>query len=174
MLNNYGVHYLDQVCYAAGFDFECEYCSLRRINSTGDAEDCFKVIMRNSGDVTAEVEVSQSCAFHANEWHLEGNMGTAFYSAASKTWQIRYIVPGQLKDLTTQSTLAADNRQYPHDTIVWNENFTFSDQPDPEFYDNLLGYLNDTAAPLVKISETRKIMELIADARKFDEKNHVN
>ena len=29
MLNNYGVHFLDQLCYTAGFDFECECLSLR-------------------------------------------------------------------------------------------------------------------------------------------------
>ena len=169
MLNNYGVHYLDQLCFTAGFDFECEYCELRKVNAAGDAEDCFHIILRNAAGVTGEVEVSQSCAFPINDWLLEGNRGTAMYSSLTKTWQIRYFLPGELKEACMQTTLAADGRLYPRDQIEWHENFEFTIPQEPDFYDNLCGYLRGENPPLVKIGQTEKIMRLLDEARKLDE-----
>ena len=173
MLNNYGVHYLDQLCYTAGFDFACEYCALRRVNSVGDAEDCLRVILRNPDGVTGEVEISQSCAFPTNEWLLEGNLGTAMYSSLTKSWRIRYVRPDQLQATSMQNTLAAVDRRYPHDRVEWNEEFDFTAPPEPDFYDNLYDYLAGTAPALVKTEETRAIMALLARARELDGERHV-
>ena len=64
MLNNYGVHYMDQACFAAGsFAVKCEYCELRRINALGDAEDFVKVILRNQDNVKRKFRVHFNVGF---------------------------------------------------------------------------------------------------------------
>ena len=170
MLNNYGVHYMDQACFAAGsFAVKCEYCELRRINALGDAEDFVKVILRNQdNDMAVEVEISQSCSFPCNQWHIEGEYGTAFYSSDTREWQIRYADPADFAEKTLLSDLAANGRQYPRDQVQWSENFHFSGEEPQEFYDNLYRFLTAGGEPIVKISETVKIIEMLDAARKAD------
>ncbi len=167
MLNNYGVHYIDQVCFALGnFEFNCEYCDLRCINTLGDAEDFVKVIMREN-DLSVEVEISQSCAFPTNEWFIEGDLGTAKYSSLTRNWEIRYTGHDKLVQRTMQKTLAADGRRYPSDRVDWQTGFVFPDYDTAGFYDNLRVSFYCGAEPLVKTDESRKVLALLDNARKI-------
>ena len=174
MLNNYGVHYIDQVCFALGnFEFKCEYCDLRCINTLGDAEDFVKVILREN-DLTVEVEISQSCAFPTNEWFIEGDLGTAKYSSLTRTWEIRYTEPGKLAQRTMQKTLAADGRRYPGDRVDWQTDFEFTDSETAGFYDNLAASFYCGNEPLVKTAESRQVLLLLDNARKISDRGQDN
>jgi predicted dehydrogenase len=169
MLNNYGVHYIDQLFHVIDFDFNCEYCDLRRIASLGDADDFFKIILRNPENILAEVEVSQTCAFVVNDWVIEGEYGAAYLSLLEPQWKIRFINSGELQPVKLQRTLAADDRRYPYEKISWQEDFQPSeDKPAVDFYDNLYDYLLFDKPPFVKINETRKVMEIIDQARNLN------
>ena len=168
MLNNYGVHYIDQICSVTNFDYRCEYCELKRINSLGDAEDFVKVILSGNDGLTAEVEISQSCAFPVNQWHIEGAYGTARYSSETGSWQLRYLDPASLGDIELQNDLAANGRLYPCEKLDWKEDFALPAAETEDFYDNLYHYLTGTGEPLVKVSESYAVIKLIDCARKLN------
>lgn len=168
MLNNYGVHFVDQVCSVTGFDYKCEYCDLKRINSLGDAEDFVRIILRRPSGATAEVEISQSCSLPVDQWHIEGEFGTAYYTSETGSWQVRYADPAKLQDLELQDGMAATGRLYSTETIQWQEDFDLTVPEGISFYDNLVEYLLHDGEPLVKTSEVRAILQLLADARKLN------
>ena len=165
MLNNYGAHYIDQLLYITGLPADYEYSELKNLVSQGDADDFFKLVLKNPDGILMEIEVNQVSAFEKDEWTICGINGTARWSSNTRNWQIKYFKPDALPSISLQTTLAALNRQYPHENIPWQETgCTFDVPPQQNFYDNCYSYFALNQAPLVDLSETRQVMAIIDKA----------
>lgn len=165
MLNNYGAHYIDQLLYITGLTAGCEYSELKNLVSQGDADDFVKLILKNSDGILMDIEVNQVSAFEKNEWIISGVNGTARWDSEKKKWQIKYLKPNTLPAISLQTTLAALNREYPHEEIQWQEtDCTFNIQAQQSFYDNCYAYFTLNQAPLVDLNETRQVMAIIDKA----------
>ena len=165
MLNNYGAHYIDQLIYVTGLSANCEYSELKNLVSSGDADDFVKLILKNSAGTMMDIEVNQASSFQENQWMIFGKYGAARWTE-SGDWQIKYYKPESLRSMPLQDSLAALNRKYPNEKIRWHEcGFDLKLSPVQNFYENSYSYFAENREPLVKVSETRHVMQIIEQAQ---------
>ena len=162
MLNNYGVHYLDQLLSLTDFAPICKLnCALRTVVSLGDANDMVKAVLENKNGVILDLDINMATSFPLKSWQVFGQYGTIVQE--DKSWSIRYVKPETLQGLHVQVGLAAENRQYvTEEKIEWQElNIKFDEYEAIDFYEKLYDYFVLDKEAYVPLSQTREVLSLI-------------
>lgn len=168
MLNNYGAHHIDQCLYIAGSKAKRIACALRTIASLGDADDVVKTVIETENGIIIDIDINMAMPFPTVEWQVLGKFGSA--SLDSKGWNVRYFRPEELHNVEIQQGLAASDRRYGSgEDIPWHDEFfPVSDFRAVDFYEKCYAYYALDEAPFVPIAETREVMRVIYECRKYN------
>ncbi len=173
MLNNYGAHFIDQFMYLFGqAPYRPASCELRRVVSSGDADDVAKITLVSGNGVIGEIDINMASVINDNSWTVWGSRGAAVLK--SDAWQVTYIRPEDIPALPLQGTLAAQGRQYAAEAPLPRQEQLFSlpGKNDGVFYDYLYDYLALRRPPFVPVEHTLELMRINAACRELAERNH--
>lgn len=93
LLNNWGPHLIDHALQFLDYKVKDVWSELKHLCAMGDAEDAFKVIMRNYDGLTVDIEVMGGCAFTGNAYEIYGDRGALMIDSGEKDIKLNYIEP---------------------------------------------------------------------------------
>ncbi|HEY3378827.1 MAG TPA: Gfo/Idh/MocA family oxidoreductase [Armatimonadota bacterium] len=165
MLNNWGVHLLDQALQLLEYRVDAMHCDARLTVSAGDAEDQVLVTLRGAFPVS--VEMFSACAIPQPEWLVVGSYGTLV--GDRERLRCRYCVSEDLAPLPLAADIPAfADYIFPEEDIAWREE-QIELPPSPtlanDFYARLYPALCGEAPLPVTAEESRAVLELIARCR---------
>jgi len=169
MLNNYGAHMIDQLLYLTGSKAATIACHLRSIASLGDADDVVSLLMEMENGVVCSLDINMAIVQHLPSWYIMGKRGTAIFDDEQQVFNLRYYIEDELGDLQLKPYLASDERRYDNlDRIPWHEaQVAVADFLKLDFYDRVYAYFALDEQPFVPIQETREVMRVIWECRKY-------
>lgn len=161
MLLNYGAHDIDQLFYLGKNDTALSVRSeLKRILSLGDAEDFVHALIRGRSGMLYELYINMAQALNQPQMTLYGDRGTAELGLDDQ-WCMRWCPVEEMPTRELQSSLAAQQRRYPSDTLPWrDETFPLSED-DFDYYKACHEYFALGQEALVPFSETLEVMRTI-------------
>ena len=172
MLNNYGAHGLDFMLHIAGEPIKRVAAHLRRVASFGDADDVVKTVLETESGVILDMDINMASAAELPSLIVFGTNGTITEDAEGTGLQARYFDPAELPEQRADESLAARDRQYMHTTapkVTWQEEFAkYADHAPVTFYDKVHEYFAQDKPPFVPIEETRELMRVMDECRKYD------
>ena len=117
-LNNTGSHFMDQALLLFGSAQPEIFCHLERTLTSGDAEDHCKVILQAPDAPMIDMEISRSCAYGQDLWHVIGTRGGLSGTASQLSWKT--------VDFSTMPPRPVDrnptsDRSYNSEQLTWQE-----------------------------------------------------
>ena len=123
MLNNYGVHYIDQLMYLTGFEaVTSAHCHLFAAATRGDADDVVKAWLQLESGLLLDLEINEASALlpgaHSatdrsdHEVQIFGRYGTAMLTEDGTAFRLRFFNPAEAAPLELFTDLAAPDRDY--------------------------------------------------------------
>lgn len=169
MLNNYGAHYLDQLLYVAQDRPRRAAAHLRAIATLGDADDVVKVVVETERGLILDLDINTATTAALPEWIAMGKYGSIEFRPAEKRFRIVSCDAAALAPGAASEGLAAADRKYPGNAkIAWREEFVpLSDYADVDFYQKVYEYVALDQPAFVPIDETRTLMALLDDCRRY-------
>ena len=170
MLNNYGAHYIDQFYNVFGTgEMDVKGCLMQRTVGIGDAEDLVNVLLMDKSEVSFNLEINLGSAERVNAWDVCGTLGCAHWDSNLDHWQLTYVKPGTLNEMSMQTTLAAQNRSYSLEgDIPWiKEKVMLADAGIIGYYDKIYQYVVENKTPFVPLTETMTVMRTMDKCRKI-------
>jgi scyllo-inositol 2-dehydrogenase (NADP+) len=166
LLNNNGVHLLDQVLQLLDSPAKEVWGDLKQIITPGDADDQVKVVVRGETGMVVEVELSYACALPLPAWIVMGSRGTLI--SDGKTSRIRYTKARKLPKMkATDSHMVATRSYAAVETIEFEEEQVPSSlEPKRTFYDYLHDSIRKGKPLFVTPDSVRQVMWVIQQARK--------
>lgn len=167
LLNNHGVHMLDQIIHLLGSPVTQVWGDLQQIASAGDVEDHVKVLLRTESGCTADLEVStaQKIDPPLPAWIVCGSLGTLV--VRDKTARILSLNPADLAPLEAEDRPAPDRKYYAQTELPWNDRSLPVESADKsDFYDSVTATLRHGAPMLITPQSVRELMRVLALARK--------
>ena len=168
MLNNYGMHFVDQLLYLSGSRARRIACALRMIASLGDADDVVKVMIETENGMILDLDINMASAHPIPPWLVLGERGSALLNEEQGAWEVRFFRQEQLADVPIQEGLAAYDRRYGSGEIIpWQEaSFALADFETIDFYQKCYEFFALDGEPFVPISESREVMRVLDVCRK--------
>ncbi|MEM1165342.1 MAG: Gfo/Idh/MocA family oxidoreductase [Planctomycetota bacterium] len=133
-LFNNGTHLLDQAMAMLG-DAEPElFLDLRRGLSLGDADEHLKLVLREPGGPTIDIEYTNASAFEHDRWHIMGTHGGLRGTQTELEWRVADWSRMPERELELGP---ARDRKYPTDEVVWIERRWAEPAEEPHPYELL-------------------------------------
>ncbi|AHF90716.1 oxidoreductase [Opitutaceae bacterium TAV5] len=107
-------HLLDQTLQLIGVPTRDVWSSLRRVLTSGDADDHLRIMLTGASGISGEIEISNIVAQDGSYCVLYGDRGTLTYGQDQKQIRLRYLHP------EFQWTAAAANAETPQPGQRWN------------------------------------------------------
>ncbi len=165
MLANYGSHYLDQMLDLAGSRIRRLFCRLARLATLGDADDAVKLVFETDNGVLGDLEINMGSALSPFRMEVYGSCGAL--RLEQNAWFVRRFDPNSLPPKNLDSRLASPNRQYPADTISWQEETVPVDETKAvDLYADFAEAIRTHRPPFVLPEETLRVMETLEKARR--------
>lgn len=117
-LNNTGPHFMDQMLELIGPGEPEIFCHMDNALSSGDAEDCVKVILRMPGRPLVELEISKANAYPHKLWTVMGTSGSLTGGGAELTWKYVDFTKMPARPVETTST---PGREYNREKLEFTE-----------------------------------------------------
>lgn len=166
LLNNNGVHLLDQVCQLLDSPVVDVWGDLKQIVNPGDADDHVKVVVRAKSGMVAEVENTYACALPLPTWTVMGSRGTLV--SDGKKARIKYTKARKLPKMKVIDSHMVATRKYGSGETIQFEEKTLPTPPAPKrnFYDYLYDSIRKGKPLFVTPESVRQVMWVIQQARK--------
>ena len=122
LLSNWGPHLIDQGLQLMGAPVTTVWADLRHLTSMGDADDCFKIILRGANNRIVEIGASEGAAIGAPYCVVYGNMGTLVTSEDRNEIRVRYVdrESNESLEMASSETPATD-LPYTDSSILWHD-----------------------------------------------------
>jgi predicted dehydrogenase len=166
LLNNNGVHLIDQTCQLLDSPVKEVFGDLQQIINPGDADDHVKVVIRAESGMTADVELSYACALPMPAWVVMGSRGTLV--SDGQTSKLRYTKAKKLPKMK-----AIDSHMVATRTYGSGEKIEFEEKSMPSratskrsFYDYLYDSIRKGKPLFVTPESVRQTMYVLQQARK--------
>jgi len=167
MLNNWGVHLIDQALILLDYKVEEIFSDLRLTVSAGDAEDQVKIILRGK-EFLFDIEITSCCTYHQPDWLVMGKYGTLV--ADARKLRLKYCDPAHLPALPKLEEIAPfSDYRYPSEEITWKEEereISGCEDPSKIFYDRLYATLREGQPLAIKPEEVRMVLEVIESCKR--------
>jgi len=164
MLCNYGAHYIDQMLYLSQSEIVDFQCRTQKILSLGDAEDVVHILMKTKSGLVLDIDINQATP-NPDSTAIFGSLGSAsiFTEEDGKQYfLLKYCDPAEMEEKKVSDNLAAANRKYPSEKIVWHtETMPLDDYPEKDFYAACQTYFLEDGPTPVPLEQTLRVMELI-------------
>jgi len=172
MMYDWGVHLIDQILFIMPeAKIKSLYADIKNVLHE-EVDDYFKIIMKLSNGITAQIELSTYILDYQPRWLVGGDKGTVIIKDFMCNGKIYHT--GQFLDKLPSNiveTVAGPTRQFapvpPGGIIAKPLPAVESDWTD--FYRNVCGVLNGTEPLKVKISEVRRVLTVMEAAVKSAE-----
>lgn len=166
LLNNNGVHLLDQVCQLLDSPVKDAWGDLKQIVNPGDADDHNKVVLRAQSGMVGEVEVTYACALPLPAWVVMGSRGTLV--SDGKTSRLRYTKARTLPRMKVNDSHMVATRKYGSGETIEFEEKTMPTKlaPKKDFYDSLYDSIRKGTPLFVTPESARQVMWVMQQARK--------
>jgi predicted dehydrogenase len=165
LLNNHGVHSLDQILQLVKSPVAKITSDLKQIASLGDVEDHVKALLKFENGVTVDMEISsaENLAMPVPKWIICGSNGTITSNA--KETIVRYFNPKDLLPLQVVESAPA-NRQFGNEEkIPWQEKrMTVEPWPEDAFFNHVYEVIRENKPSRVlpeSVRETMRVVELV-------------
>ncbi len=171
VLNNTGVHFLDQILQLLPGKVTQVMGDLQQIASAGDVEDHIKAFLKTDAGATADMEISsaENVATPLPKWILCGTHGTLTNDGNKSI--VRWYDPTAVKPLDVIDGPVMDRKYGNADKLPWREKtIEVSSRPHGAFYDNVAGVLLRGEAMRVtpeSVREVMRVLGLIRDGSNF-------
>jgi predicted dehydrogenase len=165
LLNNHGVHSIDQILQLVGGKATEVMSDLKQIASLGDVEDHVKALFRFDNGVTADMEIStaQNLAMPVPKWIIAGTCGTI--ASDAKQTVVRYFDPKELMPLEVIDGPARERKFGNEDRIPWQEKqVTVAPWPEDAFYNHVFEVVRRGVPSRVQpesVRETMRVVEMV-------------
>jgi len=133
-LNNTGPHFLDQLLELLGEGEPEIFCHLDRALTSGDADDCAKVILRIPGRPLVELEISKANAYPQKNWTIMGTSGSLTGSITELSW--KYVDFSKMPERPVDRTPQSADRQYNRETLEFTEETWKASPEESDLADN--------------------------------------
>ena len=118
-LLNTGPHPLDQALHFIGRDAMPEvFCAMDRVNTSGDAEDHVKLILRRKGCPMVDLEISSCSHYNPFTYQVYGSQGSLAGTMSHIDW--KYFKPEEAPPLKLIEG-PMPNRAYCSEQLIWHE-----------------------------------------------------
>ena len=166
LLNNNGVHLLDQVCRLLDAPVKDAWGDLKQIVNPGDADDHIKVVVRAESGMVGEVEISYACALALPAWVVMGSRGTLVSDGT--TSRLRYTKARKLPRMKVNDSHMVATRKYGSGETIEFEEKTMPTtlEPKKDFYDSLYDSIRKGKPLFVTPESVRQVMWVMQRARK--------
>lgn len=161
-LKNRGSHYIDLLLYLTGGRAEYVSCELQRVVTTGDADDCARVLIKTDNGILLDIDMILISAFDLAKWQIFGSCGTAIYTinnAGNGVIRARYYEAGVILEKQTYHKTGGLNDPAEYPWIV--EDFEIKDEYGLNFYDKCYEYYALGKEPFVPMNETLAVMDVL-------------
>lgn len=166
LLNNNGVHSVDQVCQLLDSPVKDVFGDLQQIINPGDADDHFKIVIRAESGVMIDVESSYACALPLPNWVIMGSRGTLMSDGETST--LRYTKARKLPKMEAIDSHMVATRKYGSGEAIEfkEETMPSAEQPKRNFYDYLYDSIRKGKPLFVTPESVRQTMYVLHQARK--------
>ena len=166
LLNNQGVHFLDQVCQLLDSPASDVWGDLKQVINPGDADDHVKVAVRGESGMVVEVEVTYACALPLPAWVVMGSRGTLVSDGT--TSRLRYTKARKLPRMKVNDSHMVATRKYGSGETIEFEEKTMPTKLEPkkDFYDSLYDSIRKGKPLFVTPESVRQVMWVMQQARK--------
>jgi scyllo-inositol 2-dehydrogenase (NADP+) len=163
ILFNAGAHLTDLATQLFGPSEPQVWADLGRTLTSGDAEDHAKIILRGENAPTIEIEISNSCAYAPERWHVMGTAGGLHGTPEHLEW--KWIDPSALPDRPADRSSAAADRMYNREDLVWQtDSWSKSSEESPDhvaFYRDLYETLRSGASVAITPQSVRRSIAVL-------------
>jgi len=172
VLNNTGVHFLDQILQLLPGKVTQVMGDLQQIASAGDVEDHIKAFLKTGAGATADMEISsaENIAMPLPKWVVCGTHGTLTNDGNKSI--VRWYDPAAAKPLEVLDGPAADRKYGNADKLPWQEKtIEIPGRPHGAFYDNVADVLLRGGAMRVtpqSVREVMRVLELIREGNRSE------
>lgn len=137
LLNNWGPHLIDQGLQLLDAPVETVWAHLSHFTARGDAEDCFKIILRGGNNRLIDIWACEGAAIPAPYGVVYGTAGMLVTSSDREEIRVRYIDREKTGSGKTASreTPAVDDA-YFDSSLVWNEEIIQVDRNKGDWHDS--------------------------------------
>ena len=154
-------------------DTKVLYSSLDTVLTSGDGDDCAKLLLTAPGAPLIDVEIHGNDAYTDYNLKIMGTKGT-FMCNASTWWKMKYIVDGENEERPVVATVLQDEKGMPiyccDNLKVHEEEGKFEgsafDVGTAKLYKNLYGVLTGTEELIIKPEYARDIIGIAEDMYK--------
>lgn len=166
-LLNTGPHPMDQAIDLLNIDdMPNVFSVLNRMNSSGDAEDCVKVILTYPGKPIIDVEINSTFAYHTNFYEIYAEKGSLIANMTNIKWKYHDDKP--MPDLVLEPLCLEDgvSPAYCTETLNWNEFEeelvgTAFDVGTANYYKNIYEHLVNSAELAIKPEHVLKQIRVV-------------
>ena len=168
MIYDWGVHLIDQILFMMpGVKVKTVYADIKSVLHE-EVDDYFKIILKMSNGITAQIELSTYILKYQPRWLVGGDKGTMIVDSLGGRTGAVYRTGKLLEKLppTITETEAGPTRQFapvPPGGIV-EEALPQVDTDIREFYWNVRDAINGVAESKIKIPEVRRVLAVMEAA----------
>jgi len=166
LLNNNGVHLLDQICLLLDTPVKEAWGDLKQIVNPGDADDHIKVLVRAESGMVGEVELTYACALDLPLWVVMGSRGTLI--SDRRACRLRYTKAPKLPKMKADDSHMVATRAYGSGEKIAFEEKSLPAKLEPRrnFYDHLYGSIRKGKPLFVTPESVRQVMWVMQQGRK--------
>lgn len=165
-LQNNGTHLLDQALALFGEQQPQVFADMRRGLSAGDADDHLKIVLSGEGAPTIDIELTNSCAYAQERWHIMGTAGGLHGTPTELHW--RWVDWSAMPTREVDSG-PSEGRRYQNEEVEWQSDSWTEDVDAPHpydlFYENFFHAVRHGAALVVTPESARRYVEIIEAQR---------
>lgn len=163
-LYNRGSHYFDECIMLSGGVPVKSNCILTRVLARGDADDCFKAIIKTDNDMLLDIEMIMATAYKCVPWEIFGEKGTAVQTKDAQgrdVIRVRYYAEDPADCPVCRYLTTADPACETADAPWAIKDFPLEDYGPLNIYDLCYDYYALDKAPFVPVSETLTVMKTL-------------
>lgn len=174
MILDWGVHLIDQILQLIPEKINSVFCMCTHITND-EVDDGFRLELEFESGKTAHIEVGTYNFIAMPRFYMQCKEGTLYLQDWQQKAHIAKLTAWCEKDVTpVQNAAGITKTMAPRDELTIKEYDIERPTSDVhEFYRNFAATIEDGAEPLIKLSEVRRVMQVMEAAFESDQKRAV-
>ena len=170
MMYDWGVHLIDQILYMIDSPLESLYADVRNVINK-EVDDYFNIMLRFENNVTAQIELgtyilSDRKDWFERHWFVGGNKGSMYldkFDPSGKIVRTTRLLENVNEDQDKSAKSYGPTRSFgvPEEGLIVTEDIPYVDVDQSQYFDNYFNTLDGKEEFLVKLSEVRKVLEVM-------------
>ncbi|MDR3343211.1 MAG: Gfo/Idh/MocA family oxidoreductase [Treponema sp.] len=172
MLYDWGVHLIDQMLWMIGGKLKTVYADVRNVINE-EVDDYFKILLRFENGIMAEIELgtyylADKEKWFERHWFMGGNKGSLSvdgFRPEGKICRTTRLLTNVGKERTISAAGPTRSFGPPPEGIIVTEDVAIAETKHEDYFKNYIASYHSKEDFLVKISETRRVLQVMNAAR---------